>query len=308
MTPAAESTRERVAAVRRLFHAPRGFLFRAWTDPALFAKWFGPRGWTIDRCEVDAQAGGSWRAWFRRLDGAVVFVGGVYSKVELDRLIVFSWDTNPEGARPESLSEITVEFCDVAGGVEIRVTHRKLDSAQAVDMDVGWNSTFDSLEDFVDAEAVHRFASPSAGGREMSSPSYSGGCNCGAIRYEIAAEPVMAGHCQCRDCQRASGAGHASHMAFPKAAVKLTGKATHWDKPADSGNIVTRAFCPISGSPVYSLDSGMAHLFLIRAVSLDDPGRFQPQMAVYTASGFAWDHLDPALPRFAKMPAMSRPQ
>jgi len=97
-------------------------------------------------------------------------------------------------------------------------------------------------------------------------------------------------------------------MAFPKAAVKLTGKATQWDKPADSGNIVTRAFCPICGSPVYSLNSGMAEMFFIRAVSLDDPSRFQPQMVVYTGSGFAWDHLDPALPAFAKMPQMNQPR
>jgi uncharacterized protein YndB with AHSA1/START domain len=152
MTPT-ESARQ-VAAVRRLFRAQRTFLFRAWTDPALFGKWFGPKGWTVDRYEVNARAGGSWRAWFKRRDGTTVYVGGVYSEVEPDRRIVFTWDTNLEGARPESLSEVTVEFRDVAGGVEICVTHRKLDTAQAVDMDAGWNSTLDSLEDFVEAEAA----------------------------------------------------------------------------------------------------------------------------------------------------------
>ena len=37
----------------------------AWTDPARFARWFGPKGWTVERCEVDARPGGSWRAWFK---------------------------------------------------------------------------------------------------------------------------------------------------------------------------------------------------------------------------------------------------
>ncbi len=133
---------------------------------------------------------------------------------------------------------------------------------------------------------------------------YTGGCDCGAIRYEIAAEPLIAGHCQCRDCQRASGNGHASNIGFPRAAVKLEGKATHWEKTADSGNVVTRSFCPTCGSPVYSTNSGMPDFFVVRAASLDDPSRFKPQMVFYTASGFAWDHLDPALPRFEKMPAM----
>ncbi len=137
---------------------------------------------------------------------------------------------------------------------------------------------------------------------------YTGGCNCGAIRYEIAAEPLMAGPCQCRDCQWESGTGHASQIAFPAAAVKLEGKATHWDKAADSGNIVPRAFCPKCGSPVYSRNSGLPDFFFVRAGSLDDPTRYTPQMVVWTSSGFTWDHLDPALPRFAKMPAMERPQ
>jgi hypothetical protein len=140
------------------------------------------------------------------------------------------------------------------------------------------------------------------------STSYTGGCNCGAVRYDIGAEPVMAGHCQCRDCQRESGTGHASQMAFPRAAAKVEGKATHWDKAAESGNIVTRAFCPKCGSPAYSLNSSMPDLFFIRAASLDDPTRYAPQMVVWASSGFAWDHLDPALPRFAKMPAMVQPR
>jgi hypothetical protein len=136
--------------------------------------------------------------------------------------------------------------------------------------------------------------------------SYSGGCSCGAIRYEIAAEPLMAGHCQCRDCQRESGTGHTSSLAFPAPAVKLEGTATHWETAAASGNIVTRAFCPKCGSPVYARNSGRPDFFIVRAASLDDPTRYAPQTVVWTASGFAWDHLDPALPRFANNPAMDQ--
>ena len=44
----------------------------------------------------------------------------------------------------------------------------------------------------------------------MSKP-YTGGCACGAIRYEISAEPIAMNDCQCRDCQRTSGAGHGSY-------------------------------------------------------------------------------------------------
>jgi hypothetical protein len=138
----------------------------------------------------------------------------------------------------------------------------------------------------------------------METKPYAGGCACGQIRYEISAEPVMAGHCQCRDCQRASGAGHASHAAFPIVAAKLSGRASTWDKAADSGNVVTRAFCPTCGAPVYSTNAGMPELIFIRAVSLDDPSRFKPQLSVYGKSGFSWDHIDPDLPKFDRMPSM----
>ena len=135
---------------------------------------------------------------------------------------------------------------------------------------------------------------------------YEGGCACGVFRYVAAAEPLLSLHCQCRDCQRMSGTGHASHIGFPKPAVKLQGKATHWQKAADSGNMTTRAFCPTCGSPVYSTNSGTPDFFVVEAASLDDPSRFKPQMVVYTSSAFARDQLDPALPRFPKMPAMPR--
>ncbi|MDB5516133.1 MAG: aldehyde-activating protein [Tardiphaga sp.] len=41
---------------------------------------------------------------------------------------------------------------------------------------------------------------------------YTGGCACGAIRYEIPTEPLVMNHCQCRDCQRKSGTGHGSYL------------------------------------------------------------------------------------------------
>jgi hypothetical protein len=70
----------------------------------------------------------------------------------------------------------------------------------------------------------------------------------------------------------------------------------------DSGNVKTRAFCPTCESPVYLTFKAMPDLFTVHAASLDDPGRYKLQMVLYTARGHAWDHLDPALPKFDKMP------
>ena len=54
---------------------------------------------------------------------------------------------------------------------------------------------------------------------------YTGGCTCGAVRYRIEAEPVRSFQCQCRDCQRDTGSGHASVMVFPRAAMQVTGES-----------------------------------------------------------------------------------
>src|SRR5688572_10529913 len=108
------------------------------------------------------------------------------------------------------------------------------------------------------------------------SQAYTGGCACGAIRYEISGEPIFQHDCQCRDCQRMSGTGHGSFITFPRGCVKHTGQATLWDMVADSGNVKTRAFCPTCGSPVYLTSSEMPDIFAVHAASLDDASRYRP--------------------------------
>ncbi|WP_149194660.1 GFA family protein [Luteimonas suaedae] len=132
---------------------------------------------------------------------------------------------------------------------------------------------------------------------------YAGGCACGAIRYAISGKPLFENHCQCRDCQRKSGAGHGSYLTFPRTGVELQGEAMHWGIVGDSGNVKTRAFCPVCGSPIYMTYAAMPDVFTVHAASLDDPGRFKPQAVTYGVRGYAWDYLDPALQKFDKMPS-----
>ncbi|EMY71446.1 GFA family protein [Leptospira vanthielii] len=132
---------------------------------------------------------------------------------------------------------------------------------------------------------------------------YSGGCACGVIRYHISDEPIFMNDCQCKDCQRMSGTGHGSYLTFPsRTSVKLEGGTSHFDRIGDSGNTKTSNFCPKCGSPVYMTFAAMPTLFTVHATSLDDPTRYKPQAVTYTVSGFPWDHLNPALPKFEKMP------
>ncbi len=131
---------------------------------------------------------------------------------------------------------------------------------------------------------------------------FSGGCLCGAVRYESTSEPTVAGHCHCVDCRKTSGSGHCSHIGLPDAALRVIGEVKFYDAPTDSGNTVSRGFCPTCGSAIYSTNSGMPGMAFVRASSLDDPEVFQPQMVVYAHRAPSWDHMDPALPSFEGMP------
>ena len=132
---------------------------------------------------------------------------------------------------------------------------------------------------------------------------YTGGCACGAIRYETGSEPIFENHCQCLDCQKRSGTGHSSYLTFPRRAeVTISGEAKGWRVAGDSGNEKVHAFCPVCGSPVYLTFVAMPDLIAIHAASLDDPGRFRPQALTYSIRGHAWDAIDPSVQKFERMP------
>lgn len=130
---------------------------------------------------------------------------------------------------------------------------------------------------------------------------FTGGCMCGAVRYECSAEPIIMGNCHCRDCQRATGTAFAAGMLVPSDAVTITGEVKYYDVTGDSGGIVSRGFCPNCGSRLFSKPP-IPKMMGIQAGSLDDPSWFQPSMDFYTASAQPWDYLNPDLSKFAKLP------
>ena len=132
--------------------------------------------------------------------------------------------------------------------------------------------------------------------------SIAGECLCGQVHYQCE-EEAGGGHCHCVDCRKTSGTGHGSHMIVPENAFSITGQVKFFDKPADSGNVVSRGFCPNCGSAIYSTNSAMPGLVFVRASSLNDIDAFKPQMVVYTDRAASWDHMDQSLPRFATMPS-----
>jgi hypothetical protein len=131
---------------------------------------------------------------------------------------------------------------------------------------------------------------------------FTGGCLCGAVRYEIDAEPLFSGRCYCDDCRKVSGSGHNAVLAFPEPAVKIKGELKAFTKAGGSGEPITRKFCPNCGSRITGGATIMPGVAFVTAASLDDPEQFEPQMSVYASRAPSWDPPPRDKPVFEEMP------
>lgn len=133
-----------------------------------------------------------------------------------------------------------------------------------------------------------------------------GGCLCGAVRFGSRVDASFALHCCCVDCRKSSGTGHGTHVVVRRDEFAVTGTVTLYERAADSGNVVTRAFCGECGSPVYSTNSGKPDVVYPRASALDEPDRIRPQMILYASRAPSWDVMPAAIPAFDTLPDPSR--
>jgi hypothetical protein len=140
----------------------------------------------------------------------------------------------------------------------------------------------------------------------MADKKITGGCLCGAVRYEITGDSMMAGHCHCIDCRKASGAPHATFAGFPTDKVKLTGKVKTFRTKADSGMMSSRSFCPECGSWVIGSPESVPGITAVTISTFDDPEAVVPQMRFYDKRRISWDTVDPALIAFPAMPPMPK--
>lgn len=101
-------------------------------------------------------------------------------------------------------------------------------------------------------------------------PEYSGGCQCGAIRFQVRGELSDSSICHCRMCQKAFGAYYA-----PLVSVRGTQFAWTRGEPKRfaSSNLVKRGFCAECGTPLtYEAPDGIA----VAAGAFDDPALLPP--------------------------------
>jgi uncharacterized protein YndB with AHSA1/START domain len=151
---AAAAPMQREVTISRLIAAPRDLVFRAWTDPAHLARWWGPHGFSNPVCEVDARVGGELRIVMRGPDGTDYPMRGVFREVVAPERLVFSNSPVDADDRPLLDGLTIVTFAAEGGKTRLTVVMRATGLAPVAarmleGMEMGWTQTVERLEAYV---------------------------------------------------------------------------------------------------------------------------------------------------------------
>lgn len=134
----------------RMIKAPIAKVFKAWTDPTLFARWMGNEEWVAKTTQMDVRVGGKYR--FEVLDpkgGPPHVTTGEYLEIVPNRRIVKTWIySGPMKEFEGSVTRLTVELREVRPDcTELTLKHEDQPStAYSESTREGWTSGLDQLE------------------------------------------------------------------------------------------------------------------------------------------------------------------
>jgi hypothetical protein len=121
----------------------------------------------------------------------------------------------------------------------------------------------------------------------MTAP-YTGGCQCGSVRYVVTTEPIRLLACHCKECQRQSGSAFGMSMPVKKDSLMVTGLTKRFTRIADSGNEVTGVFCPACGVRIFHVLESAPDLVALKPGTLDETGWLRPSVFTWMRSAQGW--------------------
>jgi len=152
----------RELVVTRVFGAPRGLVFRAWTEPERLKRWWVPKDFTMPFCEIDPRPGGVFLRCMRSPEGRDFWVTGVFREVVVPERLVFTDSfADAEGnvvpaveyrMGPDTPVErlVTVMFEEHAGSTRVTVRHAGFPpGAERELVRHGWEGGLESLAEYV---------------------------------------------------------------------------------------------------------------------------------------------------------------
>jgi uncharacterized protein YndB with AHSA1/START domain len=160
-TDAPTASGERTLVIERIFDAPRELVWKAWSDPQMAVRWWGPKGFTAPAAKIDFRVGGTMLLAMQSPDfneGRPIWSTGVYREiVPLERIVVTDCFSDEKGnvvpASHYGMTEdfplemlVTVTFEDLDGKTKMTLRHEGLPAGDMKDgAGVGWNESFDKL-------------------------------------------------------------------------------------------------------------------------------------------------------------------
>jgi len=154
MSASANAARRRELTLTRIFDAPRDLVFRAWTDPAMLAKWWGPRMFSNPVCEVDLRAGGEILIVMRGPGGMEHTMKGTFREVARPAKIVFVNNAYDASGTQHLEGLTTVLFAEEGGKTKLTLYTivtglTDLSEMMMAGMNQGWSESLDRLGEFL---------------------------------------------------------------------------------------------------------------------------------------------------------------
>ena len=136
------------------------------------------------------------------------------------------------------------------------------------------------------------------------SNSRTGGCHCGAVRYQVMGAPKWTAHCHCASCRKTTGAALSTYAGYPRDQfVLLKGKP----KRFASSQGVSREFCGVCGTPLTYASVRWPGEVHVLVCTFDEPAAFAPTAHIFVAEKMPWLHLGDDLPLHAGAPSAAKP-
>lgn len=137
--------------MRRTFAADRERVFRAFSEGAQMAEWFGPEGCTCRVSEYDCRPGGAYSLEILSPEGKPIPLTGEFREVTPPQRLVYTWMWGGDSSMAGMESLVTLDFVAQEGGTELRLTHSRLRNDEQVESHRGgWASSWNKLARLVE--------------------------------------------------------------------------------------------------------------------------------------------------------------
>jgi len=157
MTITDPTSTQQTITIQRVFNLPIATVWKAWTDPETFKKWWGPKAYTCPACSIDLKVGGKYLNSMRPENGKDIWGTGIYQEIIPQKKLVYTdsfadSDGNVVSSTYYNMPEmplellVTVELEEVAGKTTMTLQHNGLPEEIADECIKGWQSSFDKLE------------------------------------------------------------------------------------------------------------------------------------------------------------------